>query len=167
MKEIKFRKPNTQDAKAMWMLVKNNKPLDENSIYLYVLLCHHFSDTCVVAESDSKIVGFISGFIPPKHPQTLFVWQVAVDSEFRNQGIAQNLVSMAVDQTREEIRFVEATVTASNKASLKFLKNFARRYNANFDLSPLFSTNDLGQDHESEDLVRIGPIQTKIQEVTL
>lgn len=165
MTEIKYRKPRLEDAKSIWNLVKNNKPLDENSLYLYTLLCHHFSDTCVIAESDSNVIGFLSGFILPKNPKTLFVWQAAVNLKHRNLGIAKNLVSQVLLQVGPQIEFIEATVTPSNKASLKFLQNFAKKLGTKLTLTTLFSTKTLGEDHEPENLVRIGPIQQKMEEI--
>ncbi|MCV0399821.1 MAG: diaminobutyrate acetyltransferase [Nitrosarchaeum sp.] len=166
MTEIKFRTPLVSDAYSIHKLVRDNKPLDENSLYLYVLLCHHFSDTCVVAEHDSRVIGFLSAFVSPKASDTLFVWQAAVDAEFRNQGIAKELVFSALSQTGPSVRYVEATVTPSNTASLKFLQNFATELDAEFKKKPLFSSEILGKDHEQEDLVRIGPIQKNLLEVT-
>lgn len=166
MTSITFREPRVDDANKIWELVQNNKPLDENSKYLYVLLCHQFSKTCVVAEYDSKIVGFLSGFISPKNHDTLFVWQAAVDDSYRNKGVAKELVFKAFSQTDYDVRFVEATVTPSNKASLKFLQNFAAQLDADFVKTPLFSSDVLGDGHEQEDLVRIGPIQKSLLEVT-
>lgn len=166
MTSIIFREPTVSDAESIWNLVASNKPLDENSKYLYILLCHQFSKTCVVAEYDSKIIGFLSGFISPKNPDTLFVWQAAVDDEFRNKGVAKELTFKALSQTDPSVRFVEATVTPSNKASLKFLQNFASQLDANFTKTSLFSTELLGGNHEPEDLVRIGPIQKNLLEVT-
>lgn len=165
MSHIKFRTPTVSDAHSMLKLVKNNKPLDENSLYLYLLLCHHFSDTCVVAEHNAKTIGFLSAFIPPKKSDTLFVWQAAVDSEFRNKGIAKEMVFKALSQTEPTVRYVEATVTPSNGASLKFLENFASELDADFSKKPLFSTKVLENGHEPEDLVRIGPIQKNQLEV--
>ncbi|MFB5624986.1 MAG: diaminobutyrate acetyltransferase [Nitrosopumilus sp.] len=166
MSSITFREPLVSDADSIWRLVNSNKPLDENSKYLYILLCHQFSKTCVVAESDSKILGFLSGFISPKNQDTLFVWQAAVDKEFRNKGIAKELVCKALSQTDPTVRFVGATVTPSNKASLKFLHNFASDFDADFTKTSLFSTELLGDGHEPEDLIRIGPIQKNLLEVT-
>lgn len=166
MSSIIFREPSISDADSIWNLVKNNKPLDENSKYLYVLLCHQFSKTCVVAESGSDIIGFLSGFISPKNPDTLFVWQAAVSDSFRNKGIAKELVFKALSQTDPDVRFVEATVTPSNKASLKFLQNIATQLDGDFKKTPMFSTKVLGDDHEPEDLIRIGPVQKNLLEVT-
>ena len=166
MSKIIFREPNVKDAGLIWNLVKNNKPLDENSKYLYVLLCHEFSKTCVVVEQDSEIVGFISTFISPKNPDTLFVWQAVVDEKVRNRGIAKELIYKALSQTESEIRFIEATVTSTNKPSLRFLQNFAQELDADFIKKSLFSKEILGNEHEPEDLVRIGPIQRNLLEVT-
>ena len=80
--------------------------------------------------------------------------------------MAKELVFKALSQTDPTVQFVEATVTPSNKASLKFLQNFASDLDANFTKSSLFSTKILGNNHESEDLVRIGPIQKNLLEVT-
>jgi len=164
MSKITFREPTVKDANSIWNLVKNNKPLDENSKYLYVLLCHEFSKTCVVAEYDSKIIGFVSAFVSPKNPDTLFVWQVAVDKNYRNKGIAKDMVTKSLSSFNS-VMYVEATVTPSNKASLKFLHNFADSYDAPFSKNPLFSSEVLGSGHEPEDLVRIGPIQKQVKEV--
>ena len=165
MTDITFREPLVDDADSIWNLVKNNKPLDENSKYLYILLCHEFSNTCVLAESTSKIVGFASTFVSPKNPDTLFVWQVAVDKNYRNKGIAQDLVSQSLRRVGPSIHYVHATVTPSNTASLKFLQNFAKELNAPLSTCSLFTKSVLGKDHEQEDLVRIGPIPKQVKEV--
>lgn len=165
MTSIKYREPVVGDAQKIWELVKNNKPLDENSKYLYVLLCHQFSKTCCVAEHNSEIIGFLSGFISPKDPNTLFVWQAAVDKRFRNEGVAKKMVLQTLSGTDPLVKFVEATVTPSNHASLKFLQNFADQAGAKLATSPLFSTDVLEDEHEPENLIRIGPIQKKILEV--
>jgi len=89
-----------------------------------------------------------------------------VDSEFRNKGVAKELVFKALSQTDLVVQFVEATVTPSNKASLKFLQNFASDLDATFTKSSLFPTEILENGHEPEDLIRIGPIQKNLLEVT-
>lgn len=165
MTSITYREPVVSDGQKIWKLVKNNKPLDENSKYLYVLLCHKFSKTCCVAEHNSEIIGFLSGFISPKDPNTLFVWQAAVDNRFRNEGVAKKMVFQTLSGTDPLVKFVEATVTPSNHASLKFLQNFADQVGAKLVTSTLFSTDVLGDGHEPENLIRIGPIQKKILEV--
>lgn len=167
MTDITYRHPTIMDSENIWNLIRNNKPLDENSLYLYTLLCHEFSDTCVVAESDSKIIGFLSAFIPPKKPETLFVWQIAVDKEFRNKGVAQKIISYSLNNIGDEIKFIEATVTPSNLTSLKFFQTLADNNNTKLIKQKLFSTEILGGVHEPEDLVRIGPLIKREKEVVV
>src|SRR5690606_35020586 len=78
---ITLRPPASADGPHLHRLVRACKPLDENSIYCNLLQCTHFADTCVAAEQDGELVGFISGYIPPKQADTLFVWQVAVSEQ--------------------------------------------------------------------------------------
>jgi L-2,4-diaminobutyric acid acetyltransferase len=47
-----LRKPEGEDGSAVWDLVRECKPLDENSMYCNLIQCDHFSDTCVLAELD-------------------------------------------------------------------------------------------------------------------
>ena len=49
------------DGESLWRLVRASKDLDTNSPYAYVMFCEYFRDTCLVAEEDGRIVGFIVG----------------------------------------------------------------------------------------------------------
>jgi L-2,4-diaminobutyric acid acetyltransferase len=49
---------------------------------------------------------------------------------------------------------------------LKFLQNIATQLDGDFKKTPMFSTKVLGDDHEPEDLIRIGPVQKNLLEVT-
>ena len=63
--QLIWRSPSEEDGKDIWELVKSTRVLDLNSAYSYLLLSKYFCDTCVVAEVNGKIVGFVSAF----HPQ--------------------------------------------------------------------------------------------------
>jgi hypothetical protein len=74
-----MRLPTRKDGAAIHHLISECPPLDLNSLYAYLLLGEHFSDTCVLAESaGGRINGFISAYVIPTRPDVLFVWQVAV-----------------------------------------------------------------------------------------
>jgi L-2,4-diaminobutyric acid acetyltransferase len=60
-----LRKPDANDGAAIWELIRACKPLDENSMYANLIQADHFRDTCVVAELDGEIVGWISGHMIP------------------------------------------------------------------------------------------------------
>src|SRR5690606_17223851 len=78
---IVLRAPVAEDAADLHQLVADCPPLDPNSLYCNLLHCSHFSGTSVAAvrrdeQGKERLVGFISGYIPPGQPDTLFVWQV-------------------------------------------------------------------------------------------
>jgi L-2,4-diaminobutyric acid acetyltransferase len=71
----------------VFSLVKNTPPLDLNSEYHYMIQCSYFRNHCIIAQSNNQIAGFISGYIHPERNDTLFIWQVAVDKNFRGRGL--------------------------------------------------------------------------------
>ncbi|WP_272506016.1 diaminobutyrate acetyltransferase [Natronobacillus azotifigens] len=156
---IQFAPPSSKDGAAMWKLV-NRSTLDENSAYKYIMMSSYFSKTCVVAKHENQLVGFITGFVPPEQTDTIFVWQIGVDPDFQGQGIASKLLQALLDQQKSnQIRFVEATITPSNKASQTLFKKFARKHQTDCLIQPFF-TEDLFPDNSFEEELkfRIGPI---------
>ena len=86
--DIIIRTPAASDGAAVNELIERCKPLDENSVYCNLLQCSHFNDTCVLAEAEGEVVGFVSGYLLPKRDDRLFVWQVAVDERARGRSLA-------------------------------------------------------------------------------
>ncbi|MGS0756553.1 hypothetical protein ACVBEH_19100 [Roseateles sp. GG27B] len=58
--QLKFRELQRRDGAALHRLIAACPPLDLNSIYAYLLLCLHHSQTSVVAEIDGQIVGTVT-----------------------------------------------------------------------------------------------------------
>jgi len=156
-----FRKPSVSDGAAVYDLVTRSKPLDVNSRYNYLLLCSHFANTCAVVESDGVVQAFISAYIPPEQPETLFVWQVAVDVSLRGHGVASRLIAHLLERSNlSHIRFVEATVNPSNDASRNLFRSLARKSSCEMDEEMMFPVEVFGGDaHEAEILLRVGPIK--------
>ncbi|MEN6475206.1 MAG: diaminobutyrate acetyltransferase [Syntrophaceae bacterium] len=156
---IVFRKPEIKDGAGIYALVKRSKPLDVNSLYSYILLSAHFADTCIVADIQGDIVGYISGFLPPGFDDTLFVWQVAVGEEVRKKGVAISMVKALLQRPcLSGVKWIDTTVTPSNDASTRLFQSLARILSTSLHTS-VFFTEDLfeGQSHEEEVLFRIGP----------
>ena len=86
--EINYRHPTLDDGSKIYSLVKSCPPLDVNSQYFYYILCKDFSNTCVVAEYDRNLLGFVSAYLQPEKSQSLFVWQVAVFKNERRKRLA-------------------------------------------------------------------------------
>lgn len=163
----KLRPPCPGDGNELHRLVSACPPLDLNSLYAYLLLSHHFSATSVVAEdSHGSIVGYISGYRKPEDPTVLFIWQVAVHPDARGQSLASRMLDNLLDrQSAGSVRFIETSITPSNRASWKLFRSAARRWIAPCAESPLFSEEEFGsQNHEREDLLRIGPFNNQRRE---
>ena len=157
-KHITLRSPVLEDGLGVWRLVERCPPLDANSTYCNILQCGHFADTSVIAESD-HIVGFISGYVQPKHPDTLFVWQVAVAEEARGTGLASRMLAQILARpVCEKIRFLETTITSANQGSWALFESLARKMGVPCNSKPwLDKDKHFEGAHDSESLVRIGP----------
>ena len=65
---ITLRQPVAKDGPAVFELIKECPPLDNNSVYCNLLQCTHFSSTSVAGYQGEKLVGFVSGYIMPASP---------------------------------------------------------------------------------------------------
>lgn len=159
-----LREPSEGDAIGMHRLVVETGVLDVNSPYAYLLMAKHFAATSVVAERDGAVCGLITGFHPPKRPEALFVWQVAVTHSARGTGLAATMLDALVHRIRNDRHghpvTVETTVAPSNAPSRALFLGFARRHGVPISERPYFSSAHLAPDqsHEEEPLLCIGPI---------
>jgi L-2,4-diaminobutyric acid acetyltransferase len=155
-----IRKANVHDGKRIWRLVSESGKLDVNSPYCYIMLTEYFKDTCLVAEKGGEAVGFVSAFLQPAKPESLFVWQIAVAETHRGQGVADSLLSALVaGEGCRHVRFVEATVSPDNMPSRRLFEKLARKLGAPLAASEGFAASLFpGEAHENERLIRIGPI---------
>lgn len=160
-----IRPPISADGVQIHDLIRACPPLDINSLYCNLLQCAHFAETCAVAEERGRVVGWISGYRPPLDRSALFVWQVAVAPDVRGSGLAIGMLEHILARTanRDVVR-VEASVTSSNLASIRMFQRFARRRAAVLEWFPWLDRVDDFQDrHDSEWLLRIGPIEARIE----
>ena len=151
----------------MWRIARDSQTLDLNSSYAYVLYARDFADTCRIAVVDGRPAGFVLGYRRPTDDSCLFVWQVAVDAEFRGLGLAGKMLDdlLRDDTLGPEVRTLHTTITDDNIASQNTFRSLAKRWgNAAVDVTPLFETEHLslsGPDaevHDPERLYEIGPL---------
>ena len=143
----------------MWRLVRDSGVLDVNSTYCYLLLCKHFAETCCLATMGDEVVGFVTAYLPPGRPDTLFVWQIGVTLEHRSHGLANRLLKELLQRdVCRCVRFVEATVAPTNHASRALFTALARQLDGNLSEQPYLAPTLFPQgEHEPENLLRIGP----------
>lgn len=123
---VTFREPMTEDGAAIFELVRQCKPLDENSRYCNLIQADHFSETCVVAELDGDVVGWVSGHMIPGE-DAFFVWQVAVSPKARGMGLGGRMLRhLAGRQACLSATMLKTTITEDNGASWAMFESFAR-----------------------------------------
>jgi len=169
---LNFCEPNGELGSQVTDLVKRCPPLDTNSIYCNLLQCEHFSATsCAVLTSDKELVGFVSGYLKPSklvehHSDTLFIWQVAVDSSQRGKSLGMQMMLHILSRaTCRQVKYLETTVTQSNAASIAMFSKLAQSLGTpEIKKSILFDKQKhfLGL-HDSEELFRIGPFNQPAQ----
>jgi L-2,4-diaminobutyric acid acetyltransferase len=158
---VRIEAPTVDDGVEVWRIARDSKVLDVNSRYAYLLWCRDFAETTVVARAGRRVLGFVTGYRRPEEPNTLLVWQVAVDAAARGQGLAGRMLNSLFDRV-PEVDHLETTITPDNDASIALFTKFAKRRGAPVKVDELFSGELLApgehDDHEPENKYRIGPI---------
>lgn len=162
---ITFRIPDATDGSDVYKLISRCQPLDTNSMYCNLLQCSHFAQTAVAAEMNGELVGFVSGYRLPQQPDTLFVWQVAVDKKARGQGLAVRMLNELLQRHRHAVNHLHTSITPGNEASWNTFRRLANNLGAPLNISTLFDKEQhFKQAHDSEMLVHIGPFTYFTQE---
>ncbi|MCG3723478.1 diaminobutyrate acetyltransferase [Vibrio cincinnatiensis] len=155
--EWTFRTPNRTDGKRVHELIAQCSPLDENSAYCNFLQSTHFHNTCVVAERNEEMVGFVSAYRKPDKPNELFIWQVAVSKNARGMGLAFHMLNELL--TRDDLRDItvlETTITRDNQGSWSLFKKLDRAHGERGEVSTfLDETRHFHGEHDTEYLYRI------------
>lgn len=165
--KLELRHPRATDGINLNRLVAASPPLDTNSVYCNLLQCQHFAQTSVAAVVEGRLAGFISGYLLPNDPETLFVWQVVVDQQWRGHGLARRMLNWLVGQpSTESARHLITTITPDNRASWMLFEGAARAWQAQVVKEVLFERErHFANQHDDEYLLRIVPLPGRPQDV--
>ena len=156
---LAFRTPDESDGAAVWHFVRDVGVLELNSAYCYMLMFAHHGASCVVAEEDDELVGFVLAYRPPNRPSTIFVWQIGVAESMRGRGLGLTLLNELLSLPANRcVRYLEASVTETNVPSRRLFGALAREFDTECSTTRFFEHDLFPDSHESEDLLRIGPI---------
>ena len=161
---ITLRQPVSTDGPAISRLIAACPPLDTNSAYCGLLQCTHFAQTCVVAERDGVVFGWVSGYRVPSAPEQFFVWQVAVAQEARGLGLAQRMIGdLLARPSAKGVTHIIATVTPDNAASWALFEGLARRWGCALSKTPHFERDaHFAGAHATEWQAKIGPLSAAL-----
>ena len=152
--------PSIVDGAALWRIARDSGKLDLNSSYADLLWCRDFAATSRIARVDGEVAGFVTGYLRPDAPDTLVVWQVAVDQRFRGRRLAATLLDeLVADVAAKGARYLETTVTPDNEASVALFTGLSRRLRTEHQRTDLFIREQFPDEHETEVLHRIGPFR--------
>ncbi len=160
--------PTSGDGADVWKLIKQTQDLDDNSMYCNLLQCTDFAATSVIArhtddgdgaKSTGAIAGWMSGYVPPARPDTLFVWQICVAPSARGAGLGKKLVHHVLARPAlVGIKNIQSTITPDNDRSWGLFRSLAKDLDAPMGHQDHFDGQaHFGGAHESELLVTIGP----------
>lgn len=136
--DLEIRPPSLAEGADMWRLARDSGTLDLNTSYAYLLMARDFAATCRLALRGGIPVGFVLGYLRPTAPQTLFIWQIAVDTSQRGKRVAAQLLD-ALLADHPEVTQLETTITEDNTASRALFASFARRHGAEETVTALFT----------------------------
>lgn len=155
-------RPRPGDGRLLWRLARDSGTLDLNSAYSYLLWCRDFAGTSAVArDSSGRPVGFVSGYLRPDSPETLLVWQIAVDESVRGLGVAGALLDGLSARVAAEhgLSSLETTISPGNLASERLFTSYAARHGATLTRTVLFAPEEFpDRGYAPEVLHRIGPL---------
>ena len=158
---MKIENPTIAEANYMWNLAAKAE-LDVNSSYSYLMMTKFFNDRCfVIKKDDGQVVGFVTGFI--MKDDVYFVWQIAIDPDYQGQGLSRRLLDTAIQRLMHmhSIKFVQATISPDNNASMGLFKKIASSYNTFFAVKDGFQEKHFPDEKPEEKLVQIGPLDIK------
>ncbi|SNS31301.1 diaminobutyrate acetyltransferase [Sphingomonas laterariae] len=122
--------------------------------------CSDFAESCILAERDGELLGWVSGYRPPSDPANFFVWQVAVAPAARGRKLAQRMIEALVQRPAAAgVTHLTTTITDDNRASWALFNGLARRWRAPMEKSTRFDRDaHFGGAHATEWQARIGPL---------
>ena len=79
----------------------------------------------------------------------------------RGRGLATHMLQNIIQREElKEIKYIEATITPSNKKSRKLFQRYAEQLKTDYQESPFLDKKLFGEsNHEEEKLIRIGPLK--------
>ena len=97
---LTWRPADPGDAKSVAQAIDDWWP----GVHMVHAVCpqlfEHLGDTCVIAEDDGRLVGFLVGFLSQRLAETGYVHYAGVHPDYRGRGIGHELYHRFADEVR-------------------------------------------------------------------
>ena len=124
------------------LLSKNRPYVVPHHKYQYWILSKYHSMTSYVFIESNRIVGFL-GCLQSSERNSIFIWQICVDENHRNKGIAKKLLNKLVLAIKElEISVIDLSITEGNEASKALFVKFAKSISSELIQEESIEIND-------------------------
>lgn len=150
------------DTESLHKLINQSYVLDKNSTYCNLLQCTHFRDTSVAAVVNNELVGFVTAYVPPSEPATLFIWQLAVNELHRGTGLARKMINWLVSRPGlNKLTQLSATLAPDNCASRGLFESLAYEWGAALDRRLMDQPETCSVSRKDEYEFRIAPLPNR------
>jgi L-2,4-diaminobutyric acid acetyltransferase len=121
--QIIIRKVREDEFLKVYNFVSHCKPLENYAEHFYKIMFRYFGNSCLVAEFNDEIVGFVMGFRSRVNNKTFFLWQIGVFSYYRGKEIGRILLE-EFEKVAKKLgcKRIELTVDPNNLASQKLFE---------------------------------------------
>src|SRR5690606_15599375 len=106
---------------------------------------------------DGALIGWVSGYLLPNAPDTLFIWQIAIDPSAQNMGIGKQLLKALLQRPScSHVRTLKTTITSDNRASWALFESLARNNGTTLTHTPHYLADaHFDGPHATEHLVTV------------
>ncbi|MGQ9544082.1 MAG: GNAT family N-acetyltransferase [Candidatus Bathyarchaeia archaeon] len=121
MQRVSIRRVEEADFLEIMRVAADCAPIPLERDSIYHCFTRYFADTCFVAESQGRIVGFVLGWISQVDYTVAYIHNVCVASDMRKRRIATNLYNRFIGTVKARgCRKVFLIINPKNKTSLNF-----------------------------------------------
>jgi len=121
MDSLYLRAAEPADADAIQAVVQDwwGRPIESDMLSRFFLT--HFAQTCLVAEQDREMVGFLIGFLSQSLPDEAYIRLVVIHPRHRGGGVGRALYERFFAVARQQGRRIIRSVTSpGNQGSVAF-----------------------------------------------
>lgn len=131
---MNFRSLELKDIESIKELLTNSEPYVLPYLhYVYWIMQQYFPNSNLVALDNEKIIGFICVLLSADK-NCAFIWQIAVDPNYREKGIATKLLLNIIDYLKDsKYESLQFSIGKANIASFNLFNSLCNRINCTLE----------------------------------